>query len=58
MNDLRRELTTIKLAHYQQRLNQGYDKGIGTRAFMPGDLVLRKVMRNMKHLAWGKLGPN
>lgn len=47
----RRELTAIKLAHYQQRLTQGYDKGIETRAFMPGDLVLMKVVRNVKHLS-------
>ena len=25
---------------------------------MPGDLVLRKVVGNMKNPTWGKLGPN
>ena len=53
----RRELATIKLAHYQQRLSQGYDKGIGTRAFVPKDLVLRKVVGNIKHLAWESWAP-
>ena len=54
----RREIAIIKLAHYQQRLRQGYDKGLKVRAFVPRDLVLRKVVGNMKNLAWGKLGPN
>ena len=54
----RKEVATIKLANYQQRLRQGYDKGIKMRAFVPKDLVLRKVEGNMKNLGWRKLGPN
>ena len=53
----RREIATIRLAHYQHRLGQGYDKGIKVRIFVPGDLVLRKVIGNMKNPAQGKLGP-
>jgi len=53
-----REVATVKLAHYYQRLKQRYDKGIKTRVFVSRDLVLRKVIGNMKNLAWGKLGPN
>jgi len=46
------------MAHYQQRLKQGYDKGVQLRPLAPGDLVLRKVVRMAKNPAWGKLGPN
>ena len=28
------------------------------RSLAPGDLVLRKVLRNTKNPTWGKLGPN
>ena len=45
----RREVATIELAHSQQKLSQGYDKGIRTRAFVLEDLVLRKVVGNMKN---------
>ena len=54
----RKEVATIKLANYQQRLRQGYDKGIKMSAFVSKDLVLRKVEGNMKNLGWRKLGPN
>lgn len=54
----RKEVATVKVAHYQQRLKQGYDKDIKIRVFVPGDLVLRRVIRNMKNPAWRKLGPN
>lgn len=47
----RREIVTVKLAHYQQRLKQRYDKGLKIRAFVPRNLVLRKVVGNMKNLA-------
>ena len=53
-----REIVNIKLAHYQQKLRQGHDKGIKARAFVPGDVVLTKVVENMKNPARGKLGPN
>lgn len=54
----RREVTTVRLAHYQHKLRQGYDKGIKARTFVPMNLVLRKVVGNMKNPSWGKLGPN
>ena len=52
------EIATILLAHYQQKFKQGYDKGIKTMLFLPGDLVLRKVVGNSRNPTWGKLGPN
>ena len=54
----RREAAAIKLAHYQQRLKQGYDKGMRLRPLAPRNLVLRKVVGTTKNHAWGKLGPN
>ncbi|XP_075661113.1 uncharacterized protein LOC142630928 [Castanea sativa] len=56
--DKRREAAAIKIAHYQQRLKQGYDKGVRLRPLAPGDLILRKVVGTTKNPSWGKLGPN
>ena len=47
----RREIATFRLAHYQHKLRQRYDKGIKVRTFVLGDLVLRKVVGNMKNPA-------
>ena len=46
------------MAYYQYKLKQGYDSNVKLRLFMPGDLVLRKVLGTAKNPAWGKLGPN
>ena len=54
----RREVATVKMANYQQRLKQGYDKGVKLWPLAPGDLVLRKVVGTAKNPAWGKLGLN
>ena len=54
----RREVAAVKMANYQRRLKQGYDKGVKLRPLALGDLVLRKVVGTNKNLAWGKLGPN
>ncbi|XP_075654915.1 uncharacterized protein LOC142625093 [Castanea sativa] len=40
----KREVAMVKMAHYQQRLKKGYDKGVKLRPLAPGDLVLRKVV--------------
>ena len=58
LEEERREVATVRLAHYQQKLRQGYEKGVKIRAFVPRNLVLRSVVGSMKNLAWGKLGPN
>ena len=42
-----RESTTIRLAEYQQKLAQHYNRDVRTREFGAGDLVLRKVLGNM-----------
>ena len=53
-----RENAMVQLAHYQQKLKQGYDANVKPRPLTPGDLVLRKVVGATKNPAWGKLGPN
>ena len=54
----KRENAMVQLAHYQQKLKQGYDANVKLRPLTPVDLVLRKVVDAGKNPAWGKLGPN
>ena len=54
----RGEVTMVKMAYYQQKLKQRYDKGVRARPLAPGDLVLRKVVGTAKNPTWGKLGLN
>ena len=54
----RRENARVQLAYYQHKLKQGYDMSVKLRPLVSGDLVLRKVVGNIKNPAWGKLGPN
>ena len=42
-----RELVTIWLVKYQQKLARRYNRGVKTREFGTEDLVLRKVVGNM-----------
>ena len=48
----------VQLAHYQQKLKQGYDMGVKVRPLAQGDLVLRKVVGTAKNPSQGKLRPN
>ena len=48
----------VQLAHYQQKLKQGYDMGVKVRPLASGDLVLRKVVGTAKNPSQGKLRPN
>ena len=50
-----REAATIRLAEYQQRLAQRYNRDIKAREFSAEDLVLRKVVGNMRDVGAGKL---
>lgn len=54
----RKEVARIRLAQYLQRLQQGFEKGVETRVFIPKDLVLGRVVRSMKNPSQEKLGPN
>ena len=53
----RRESVTILLAEYQQKLAQRYTRDVRRREFGVGDLVLRKVVENMRDVNVGKLAP-
>ena len=50
-----RESTTIRLAEYQQKLAPCYNRNVKTREFSAGDLVLRKVVGNMRDTNAAKL---
>ena len=54
----RRDMAIIHLASYQQRIKRGHDKNVRARVFRTGDLVLRRVMTNIRKASDGKLGPN
>jgi len=53
-----REVSIVRLAKYQQYLRQGSEKKVKVRAFIPGDLVLQRVVGSARNPSWGKLGPN
>ena len=48
------EVSLAKLANYQQKISRGYNKGIKCREFIPGNLVLRKVLGNTRDPKIGK----
>ena len=50
-----REAATVWLAEYQQKLAQRYNQNVKGREFSAGELVLRKVVGNMRDMAAGKL---
>ena len=54
----RREVAMVKMTRYQQKLRQGYNKGVKLRPLTSRDLVLRKVVGIAKNPSWGKLGLN
>ena len=51
----RRESVTILLVEYQQKFAQRYNRDVRRREFGVGDLVLRKVVGNMRDVNVGKL---
>ena len=54
----RREMAEVKMAHYQQRLKNGYDNKVKLRPLASRDLILKKVVGIAKKPTWGKLSPN
>ena len=44
----RRDMVSIQLTDYQQKLARGYNRNVKPREFVARDLVLRKVVGNMK----------
>ena len=52
-----REAATIQLAEYQQKLAQRYNRDVRVREFDAEDLVLQKVVGNMRDSNARKLAP-
>ena len=50
-----REAATVRLAEYQQKLAQRYNRNVKSREFSAGELVLRRVVGNMRDMVAGKL---
>ena len=57
VNELR-ESAAIRIASYQRRLANSYNKWVKPRTFQLGDLVLRKVFENTADPAAKKFQPN
>ena len=53
-----RDKAQLRIALYQQKVAQHYNKNIRVRTFKIGDWVLRRVFQNTKETGAGKLGPN
>ena len=53
-----REVATIRLADYQQKLARQYNRDIRRREFNTRDLVLWKAMGNTRDVNVGKFTPN
>ena len=57
-SDELREVATIRVASYQRRLANSYNKRVKHRVFQPSDLVLRKFFENTADPSAGKFQPN
>ena len=57
-SDNPREAAAIRVASYQRRLENSYNKRVRPQVFQPGDLVLRKVFENTTDPMAGKFQPN
>ena len=53
----KRELVSVRLAAYQQKMARHFNKKVRCRSYKEGDWVLRKVFQNTKEVRDGKLGP-
>ena len=57
-SDELQETAAVRMASYQRRLANSYNKRVKPRMFQPGDLVLRKVFENTADPTAGKFQPN
>ena len=57
-SDELREAATIRVASYQRRLENSYNKRVKPRVFQPSHIVLRKVFENTADPMTGKFQPN
>ena len=58
MEDELHEVAVVRIASYQQRMTNLYNKHVKLHAFRLGDLVLRRVFENTVDQAVGKFQPN
>ena len=56
--DEKREQVQRRTEEYQRKTARYYNQKVKPRNYMPGDLVLKKLMPARKNPAHGKLGPN
>ena len=56
--DEKREQVLKRTEGYQRKTARYYNQKVKPRGYMPGDLVLNKLLPARKNLAHGKLGPN
>ena len=52
------EAATVRIASYQQRMTNLYNRHVKQHAFRAGDLVLRRVFENTANPATDKFQPN
>ena len=57
-SDELREAAAIRIASYERRLANSYNKRVKPHVFHPGELVLRKVFENTANPTVGKFQPN
>ena len=56
--DEKREQVQRRAEEYQRKTTKYYNQRVKPRSYMPGDLVLKKLLPARKNPAHGKLGPN
>ena len=56
--DEKREQVLRRTEDYQRKTERYYNQKVKPKSYMPGDLVLKKLLPVRKNLAHGKLGPN
>ena len=56
--DEKREQVLRRTEDYQRKTTRYYNQKVKLRSYMPGNLVLKKLLPARKNPAHGKLGPN
>ena len=56
--DEKREQVQRRTEEYQRKTSRYYNQKVKPWSYMPGDLVLKKLLPARKNPAHGKLGPN
>lgn len=53
-----RNQTALRTVEYQRRISKYYNSKVRQRSFQKGNLILRRIMTNVKHPTDDPLGPN